>query len=157
MNAGALSLRKGSSVARQTIEVLTDDLDGGDKDVQTIVLTLDGRRVETDLSAKNRTELERLLARYFQKGRAATGRSGPRRTSTTTVRRGAPRQPKYDRQAFLAWAKRKGYKVPQRGRTKTAWIEEFLASSKKKPSRGAATRARKRTSKATKRRTRASR
>jgi hypothetical protein len=119
-------------VARTTIEKFTDDLDGSENDVQTVTLALDGQRVEIDLSSKNRRELERFVGKYFQKGRSlgrAPGR--PKKASANGRRRGAPPQPKYDRQAFLAWAKRKGYKVPQRGRTKTAWIEEFLGSSKK--------------------------
>ena len=93
-------------MAKVTVEVLVDDLDGSDG-AQTVRLGWNGDWREIDLSKKNRASLSRALDRYWNAARPVTGsRSGSRRS------RRAARDPK----AIRAWAIEQGIAVPARGR-----------------------------------------
>ena len=51
------------AVAREVIEKLIDDLDGGDA-AETVTFGLDGATYEIDLSKKNAAAFRKSLARY---------------------------------------------------------------------------------------------
>ena len=70
-------------MAREVIEKLIDDLDGGDA-TETVTFGLDGATYEIDLSRKNAAAFRKSLARYV---------SAARRSSTaarSTRRKAAP-------------------------------------------------------------------
>src|SRR5690348_18242719 len=72
-------------MAKQTITLLTDDLDGGDAD-RTIEFGLDGVNYTIDLSEKNAGKLRKALEPYLTAA-SKVGRSGPngRIASRTTA------------------------------------------------------------------------
>ena len=103
-------------MAKETVEVLVDDLDGSEG-VETVRLGWNGEWRELDLSRKNLASLSRAVDRYWNVSRPVSrnGQSSNRRPSepTKSVRRaGAKRDPKMIR----AWAVNNGIAVPTRGR-----------------------------------------
>lgn len=94
-------------MAREVI--LRDDLDGSLDDVQSVTLTLDGRTVEVDLSAANRTALASLLAPYFTAGRT------PRRAPAARRARAGDASKRAERAAIRQWAAGVGIELPARG------------------------------------------
>jgi hypothetical protein len=96
----------------ETIVTLTDDLDGGKAD-RTISFAFDGASYEIDLSKKNATAFEKVLAPYLgvarKAPRAATGRT--RASSGASRTRG-----RNDLAEVRAWAKANGHEVSDRGR-----------------------------------------
>jgi hypothetical protein len=112
-------------MAKQTITVLTDDLDGGDAD-RTIEFGLDGVNYTIDLSEKNAGKLRKALDPYltvaFKVGRAGpNGRIGSRSAA-------APSRSNRDQnQAIREWATKNGYEVSERGRIPSTIVEAFHA------------------------------
>jgi hypothetical protein len=112
-------------MAKVTVEVLVDDLDGSDG-AETVRLGWNGDWREIDLSKRNRASLSRALGRYWDAARPVTAprsnsrrrsrRNGPLR-STETARR--------DPKAIRAWATEQGIAVPARGRIPTAVEDQY--------------------------------
>jgi hypothetical protein len=103
-------------MAKATVEVLLDDLDGSEG-VETVRLGWNGEWRELDLSKKNLASLSRAVDRYWNASRPVSrnGPSSSRRPSepTRSSRRAtAKRDPKMIR----AWAVANGVAVPTRGR-----------------------------------------
>jgi hypothetical protein len=102
-------------MAKATMEVLVDDVDGSEG-AHTVRIGWNGDWRVVDLSKRNLASLSRALDRYWNVGRAVSdgGRSGRRRRATTRSSRatGAKRDPKVIR----AWARENGIAVPGRGR-----------------------------------------
>jgi len=102
-------------MAKATVDVLIDDLDGSDG-AQTVTLGWNGDWRELDLSNRNLASLSRTFDKYWNVGRpvsangAATRRSGAQRLSTRSAK--GKRDPKVIR----AWATENGIAVPARGR-----------------------------------------
>jgi hypothetical protein len=67
-------IREGIDVARRTIQVLTDDLDGGEAE-ETVKFGLDGVQYEIDLSSGNAAKIRDVLSPYVGAGRKI-GRGG---------------------------------------------------------------------------------
>jgi hypothetical protein len=110
-------------MARQTIEILTDDLDGNDA-AETIRFGLDGVDYEIDLTRANASTLRKSLNKYVKAGRRVGGRKV----------RGAGRAPAagrrdYDLADLRAWAAKKRIKVPARGRIPHAVVERYKADA----------------------------
>jgi len=103
-------------MAKATVEVLVDDLDGSEG-AETVRLGWNGDWRELELSKKNLASLSRALDRYWNAARPAAGdgpsgrRRRPRRTTSTRSTK-ATRDPKVIR----AWATENGIAVPTRGR-----------------------------------------
>jgi hypothetical protein len=104
-------------MAKRTVEVLVDDLDGSEG-AEPVRLGWNGDWREIDLSRKNRASLSRALDRYWTAGRPVAGarqsirrrrssRAAPSRSTTSTVR---------DPKVIRAWATEHGIAVPARGR-----------------------------------------
>jgi nucleoid-associated protein Lsr2 len=103
-------------MAKITVEVLVDDLDGSDG-AETVRLGWNGAWREIDLSRKNRASLSRALDKYWSAARPVAGdrqssrRRGPRPTTSSRSTR-----PKRDPKVIRAWATENGIAVPARGR-----------------------------------------
>jgi len=105
-------------MAKQTIEVLTDDL-SGEEATETVRFGLDGVEYEIDLTRQNAAGLRKSLSKYLKGGRRVGGR---RVRGAGAASRG---KRDYDIAELRAWAKRKRVKVPARGRIPQAVIEQY--------------------------------
>jgi hypothetical protein len=115
-------------VARRTIHLLVDDLDGGDAD-QTVRFALDGVAYTIDLNARNATRLRGVLEKYTAAGRRvpASGRTAHTRAGGT--RRGPARVDADQYRAIRAWAQSKGIGVSARGRIAQAVVDRYHAEA----------------------------
>jgi len=107
-------------MARSVAVVVTDDLDGS-QDAETVTFALDGVTYEIDLSADNRTRLERDFAPYIQAGRRMT-------RSRNRSSQGRSTSPRIDRAAVRAWAKENGLQVSERGRISADLMSQYEAA-----------------------------
>ena len=116
-------------MARRTIQVLTDDLDGGEAE-ETVKFGLDGVQYEIDLSSNNAAKIRDILAPYVGAGRKI-GRGGVvpgGRAATARVRGGAAADRDQNR-AIREWAQAKGIKVSDRGRIKQEIVDRYHAEA----------------------------
>src|SRR4051794_1087436 len=102
-------------VAREGIEILIDDLDGGDA-VETVSFGLDGATYEINLNRKNGSALRKSLERYVQAARRSSSstRTSRRKAAPSTARSKAKRD--YDILQLRQWAGPNHVAVPSRGR-----------------------------------------
>jgi hypothetical protein len=105
----------------ETIVTVTDDLDGSKAD-RTVSFGFDGVTYEIDLSKKNATALEKVLAPYVAAARKAAPTRG-RRTGTRSNAGAAGRRP--DLAAVREWARANGYDVSDRGRVPGAVMQAY--------------------------------
>src|SRR5215212_1871405 len=100
-------------MAKATVEVLVDDLDGSPA-AETVRLGWNGDWRELDLSKRNLAALSRALERYWAAGRPLRdgGGTGRRRRPAAARSKRQARDPK----AIRAWAIANGVEVPTRGR-----------------------------------------
>lgn len=102
-------------MAKATVEVLVDDLDGSEG-AETIRLGWNGEWRELELSKRNLASLSRALDKYWSASRPVSengpSRSGRRRGATKSRSTKRKRDPK----AIRAWAIESGIAVPARGR-----------------------------------------
>jgi hypothetical protein len=115
-------------VAREVIEKLIDDLDGGDA-AETVSFGLDGTTYAIDLSKRNAAALRKALRRYIKAGRkgASARRTGPRRTASQPVRSARAKRD-FDIVQLRAWAGTNGVAVPSRGRIPQAVVDQYRAA-----------------------------
>jgi hypothetical protein len=116
-------------VAKRTIHVLVDDLDGGDAE-ETVKFGLDGIQYEIDLSKKNANKMREALAQYISAG-TKVGRGGVLaggRAATGRARSGAASDRDQNR-AIREWAQSKGIKVSDRGRIKQEIVDRYNAEA----------------------------
>jgi hypothetical protein len=101
-------------MAKATVDVLVDDLDGSEG-VETVRIGWNGDWRELDLSRKNLASLSKALDKYWNVSRpvSAEGRSSRRRRNTTSSRSAKARR---DPKLIRAWARDNGISVPARGR-----------------------------------------
>jgi hypothetical protein len=107
-------------MAKATVEVLIDDLDGSEG-AETIRLGWNGEWRELELSTKNLTSLSKTLDKYWDVARSVPAERQSRRRrrpSTPAAPRAAKRRAKAARDPKLirAWATDNGISVPARGR-----------------------------------------
>jgi hypothetical protein len=105
-------------MAKATVEVLVDDLDGS-PGAETVQLGWNGEWRELELSKRNMSSLAKALDRYWNVSRPASeaGRSRRRRASkATTSSRSAKATAKRNPKLIRAWATENGIPVPGRGR-----------------------------------------
>jgi hypothetical protein len=122
---------KGQLVAKQVIQRLIDDIDGGDAD-ETVRFALDGVQYEIDLSKKNAAKMRNAIAPYVGAGskvgrgavvvggRAARGRGG------AGTGAGVDRE---QNKAIRAWAKKEGKDISDRGRIPQEIIDDYHAKA----------------------------
>jgi predicted secreted protein len=116
-------------MARQLIEQVTDDLDGGRADT-TVSFSWEGTAYEIDLSRKNAQAFEKALKPYLSAARKAKGTSGPSRRGSraggrSSGRSAAARKSTRDMTAVREWAKENGFEVSERGRVSSKILEAF--------------------------------
>jgi hypothetical protein len=101
-------------MAQRTIVQLVDDVDGGEAS-QTVKFGLDGALYEIDLSEGNAKQLREALADFIANGRKLSRSGRPYRH----VQLGPASRD------VRAWAKAKGYKVPERGRVPREFVDQY--------------------------------
>lgn len=119
-------------MARQTIELLIDDLDGsrlGEGEGDTVTFALQGSEYSIDLSSQHIDELNAALAKYVA---AAQKISGRRTSSSSTASRsngsaksGSAKSDKVDLAAVRAWARENGHEVSDRGRVSQKVLDAY--------------------------------
>lgn len=103
-------------MAKQIIERLVDDIDGGEAD-ETVPFSLDGVSYEIDLSGPNAKKLRDSLRPYLD---------GARKAGAGRRRRGARAASSRERSADIrAWAKARGIKVNERGRIPANVVQQY--------------------------------
>jgi Lsr2 len=104
-------------MAKATVEVLIDDLDGSEG-AATVTLGWNGDWRELDLSKRNLAALARTLDRYWKVGRPVPGERQPptRRRRRTKASSSRSAKAKRDPNLIRAWAIENGIAVPARGR-----------------------------------------
>ncbi len=107
-------------MAKRTITVLQDDLDGSDA-TETVSFAVDGVSYEIDLNADNSARLRDDFAVWTAH---ATRVGGRRRTSGASSSSVA----KEDLDATRTWARANGYEVADRGRI-SAKVKEAYAKA----------------------------
>jgi hypothetical protein len=108
-------------MARKTIVMLEDDIDGGSAD-ETLQFAFDGKSYAIDLSTTNADRFRKAIGPFLV---------GARREGSTTKPRGRAEPNEYpdiDPAAVRAWAKANGYEVNVRGRVAYNIIEAFKAA-----------------------------
>jgi hypothetical protein len=115
-------------VAKRTISMLIDDLDGGEAD-ETVTFGIDGVQYQIDLSAKNATKMREALAHYIDAG-TRVGRRLPPTVRLSTGRGRAPATVDRDQnRAIRQWAQSKGIEVSDRGRIKQEIVDRYHAEA----------------------------
>ena len=106
-------------MAKATVDVLIDDLDGSEG-AETVQLGWNGDWRELELSKKNIASLSKALDKYWNASRpiSANGQSSRRPSPTTATSRSAKTKAKAKRdpKVIRAWATDNGIAVPARGR-----------------------------------------
>jgi len=112
-------------MAKKTITILTDDLDGEELPAgsRSTRFSLDGVEYEIDLSADNARELAQALSPYISAGRRVGG------SRPASASRGRATSTDADRlHAIRSWAQGNGYTVGDRGRIKAEIVDAYDAS-----------------------------
>jgi Lsr2 len=113
-------------MAKSTVTILTDDIDGGEA-TETISFGLDGSSYEIDLNDKNASEFREALAPYVAAARRASGSSTGQGRSATAAR---PRTSgDVDAKKVRAWAEANGVEVSARGRISADVIDKYKAAN----------------------------
>lgn len=105
-------------MARRTVVVLTDDIEGTpiEEGGQTVSFAVDGVAYEIDLHEKNAEKMRDALRFYVDHARRVGGRrSSTARASSADI----------DPQAVRAWARARGIAVNPRGRVSTSVVAQF--------------------------------
>jgi hypothetical protein len=109
-------------MAKRTIHVLDDDLDGGPAD-ETVQFELDGTAYSIDLSTTHAAALRETLDQFV---RAATTTRHARHSSRRPDRRGtSAEQRRTANTAIREWARGAGYQVRDLGRIKKTVMEAY--------------------------------
>lgn len=113
-------------MAKKTITILTDDLDGEELPAgsRSTRFALDGVEYEIDLSAENARALSEALAPYVAAGR----RVGSASRSGSTARTRAKGADAERLAAIRSWAQSSGYTVGDRGRIKSEIVDAYDAA-----------------------------
>jgi hypothetical protein len=114
-------------VAQKVQVLLVDDIDGGEAE-ETVSFSLDGVSYEIDLSTKNAATLRDAVAPYVGVARKA-GRAAAKATVVRARPAGSTATADREQnQAIREWAKKRGFKVSDRGRIPNDIVEKFHAS-----------------------------
>jgi hypothetical protein len=120
-------------MAKRTIQMLVDDMDGTEAD-ETIRFGIDGIQYEIDLSKTNAEKMRHVLARYVDAG-AKVGRAASTAVRTAssagrgTAGRGTATADRDQNRAIREWAQGKGIAVSDRGRIKQEIVDRYHAEA----------------------------
>ena len=109
----SVARHESQAMAKATVEVLVDDLDGSAA-AETIHLGWNGEWRELDLSKRNLASLSKALDRYWNAGHPVSGDGTPTRRKTARASR--PNNTSREPKRIRAWATERGIEVPSRGR-----------------------------------------
>jgi nucleoid-associated protein Lsr2 len=110
-------------MAREVIEKLVDDLDGGEA-TETVSFALDGASFEIDLSKKNAAAFRKTFDRYVKAGRPSSSASGRRRKAAVSTN-GSKSKRNFDIARLREWASANDVPVPARGRIPQAVVDQY--------------------------------
>ena len=102
-------------MAKATVEVLVDDLDGSNG-AQTVMLGWNGDWRELDLSKRNLSSLSRTLDKYWRVGRPVSANGQTTRRTAQKKSSSSSAKGKRDPKVIRAWATQNRIAVPARGR-----------------------------------------
>ena len=108
-------------MARKTVVVLEDDIDGSEAR-ETISFALDGSEYVIDLNEGHANELREALSRFTGAGRKVSGGRG-RPAARMKSSQGGP-----DAKAIRMWAAENGIQVNTRGRIQAEVVEKYEAA-----------------------------
>ena len=111
-------------MAREVIEKLIDDLDGGDA-AETVTFGLDGATYEIDLSKKNAAAFRQSLARYVSAARRSSTASRSTRRTAAPTSNGSKAKRVFDIAQLREWAGTNQVAVPARGRIPNSVVEQY--------------------------------
>ncbi|MEU5554160.1 Lsr2 family protein [Micromonospora sp. NPDC047793] len=114
-------------MAKQIIQKLIDDLDGGDAE-ETIKFALDGVQYEIDLSSSNAGKLRELFAPYVAHG-TKVGRGGVVVGGRAARGHGTASTDREQNKAIRAWAKKAGKDISDRGRIPQEIVDDYHAKA----------------------------
>jgi hypothetical protein len=114
-------------MAKRTIHMLVDDLDGGEAD-ETITFAIDGAQYEIDLSKKNASKMRDALAPFAAAG-TRVARVGSSARVAAPRGRGAGAVDRDQNRAIRDWAQAKGISVSDRGRIKQEIVDRYHAEA----------------------------
>ena len=110
-------------MAKRTIEVFHDDLDGSEG-ASTVKFGLDGKSYEIDLSEAHEKELRKALEKYVGAATQVTAHnaaaSGRRKYGTGPARR--------DTKHIREWLRSQGVEISDRGRIPTDLMNRYNAA-----------------------------
>lgn len=110
-------------MAKRTIEVFHDDLDGSEG-ASTVKFGLDGKSYEIDLSEAHEKELRKALEKYVGAATQVTAHNaaatGRRKYGTGPVRR--------DTKHIREWLRSQGVEISDRGRIPTDLMNRYNAA-----------------------------
>src|ERR687889_210929 len=101
-------------MARQTAELLIDDLDGSrlqEGEGDTITFAYQGAEYTIDLSQEHVDEFHDALAKYIAAAQKVSGRRAASSTSSTRPNKGTTRPDKNQLGAIRTWAREHGHTV----------------------------------------------
>lgn len=110
-------------MAKRTIEVFHDDLDGSEG-ASTVKFGLDGKSYEIDLSEAHEKELRKALEKYVG---AATQVSGQNATATSRRKYGTG-PVRRDTKHIREWLREQGVEISDRGRIPTDLMNRYKAA-----------------------------
>ncbi|MFI7027019.1 Lsr2 family protein [Micromonospora sp. NPDC049900] len=114
-------------MAKQIIQKLIDDLDGGDAE-ETVKFALDGVQYEIDLSSGNADKLRELLSPYVTRG-TRVGRGGVVVVGRAARGHGTVGTDREQSKAIRAWARKAGKDISDRGRIPQEIVDEYHAKA----------------------------
>ena len=106
-------------MATVTRIVMTDDLDGSEGGVSTVLISLDKVSYEIDLSTANETRLRDQLAKFVDAATEVKAKPSVRRGRKTPAV-ASTRPDRAQTQAIREWARTNGHQVSERGRISAA-------------------------------------
>jgi Lsr2 len=119
-------------MAKVSVEVLVDDLDGSEG-AETVRLGWNGDWREIDLSKRNRASLSRALNRYWNAARpVADDRPSNRRRRPKPTGSSRASKAKRDPKVIRAWATDNGVAVPARGRIPNEVEQQYNEATRRK-------------------------
>src|SRR5690242_18657163 len=114
-------------MAKRTIHMLVDDIDGGEAD-ETVKFAIDGTQYEIDLSKSNAAKIRDALAPFVAAGSKVARSGGPARVPAARPR-GSAAVDRDQNRAIREWAQAKGIGVSDRGRIKQEIVDRYHAEA----------------------------
>lgn len=115
-------------MARQTIELLIDDLDGSrlnEGEGGTVTFAFQGSEYSIDLSQQHIDEFNEALARYIGGAQKISGRRSSAPAPTSRSNGSSAKSDKAELAAVRSWARENGYEVSDRGRVSQKVLDAY--------------------------------